>query len=63
MRKEPKKLSVFVLIYLPIFVKLCLWGATENGKRFAFRQSEYILRASSIFGGDTGGKYSERHKI
>ena len=28
--------------------KIYLWGATENGKRFAFCQSEYILRTSSM---------------
>ena len=41
----------FLLIYLHIFDKLYSWGVTEHGKRFAFRQSEYILRTSSIFGG------------
>ena len=32
-------------------------GCYQNGKRFAFCQNEYILRASSIIGGDTYGKY------
>ena len=35
----------------------------QNGKRFTFRQSGYILRASSIVGGDTDGKSIERHKM
>ena len=54
---------VFVLIYPCASDRLYLRGVTENGKRFAFRQGEYILRASSIFGGGTNGKYSERQKI
>ena len=36
-------------------------GVIKNDKRFAFRQSEYILRTSSIFGGDTDGKQKERY--
>ncbi|EFC98419.1 hypothetical protein CLOSTHATH_03379 [Hungatella hathewayi DSM 13479] len=28
-------------------------GCCQNGKRFAFRQNEYILRTSRISGGDT----------
>ena len=48
--------SVFALIYSFTSDKLCSWGVTENGKRFAFRQSEYILRTSSIFGGGANGK-------
>ena len=30
--------------------RIKLRGAAENGKRFAFRQSEYILRTSGILG-------------
>jgi len=46
----------YILIYIYFYDRLYLWGVIENGKRFAFRQSEYILRTSSIFGGDTGGR-------
>jgi len=54
-------LHIFLLINLLAYGKIDSWGATENGKRFAFRRNEYILRASSIFGSDTNGKYSERY--
>ena len=33
----------------------------QNGKRFAFRRNGNILRASSIIGGDTNGKFNERY--
>ena len=36
-------------------------GCCQNGKRFAFRQSENILRTSSIIRGDTNGKFNERY--
>ena len=56
--------AAFAIASILMVLTLCInlladyvgWGATENGKRFAFRQSEYILRPSSIFGGDTNGK-------
>ena len=38
------------------------FGCYQNGTRFAFCQNEYILRTSSIIGGDTYGKYSKRNK-
>lgn len=55
--------SICALIYIYGCDIIFLWGVTENDKRFAFRRSEYSLRTSSIYGGDTSGKYSERYKI
>lgn len=47
---------IYLLICFNTFDILLVWGVTENGKRFAFRQDEYVLRTSSVFGGDTNGK-------
>ena len=37
-------------------------GCYQNGQRFTFCQNEYILRASSITGGDTYGKYKRKEQ-
>ena len=55
-RETKITLIAFVLFlfvgYFSISATLCI-GAPQNGKRFTFRQSKYILRTSSILGGDT----------
>ncbi len=45
--------------YYFVIINLCYL----NGKRFAFCQNEYILRASRNFGGDSDGKYDERVRM